>query len=91
MTEHQAQACPNCGQTLPSEMGQHADNLLTGRVTCPACGEEVTLREGPEDEAASSDVARAEASPPGRAESGESFAGNETVEGLTEELRNKPT
>ena len=82
---------PSCGKDLPSAMGQHATDLVSGLVTCPHCGAEVTLREGAV-ESPSGDYVEAEAAPPGRTESTEStdeFAGNETLEGLTEELREK--
>ncbi len=59
-----AETCPSCGTTLPEELGQHADDLVSARVTCPECGAAVTLREGPDDEAASGDYERAEAVPP---------------------------
>ena len=80
--------CPNCGKDLPSAMGQHATDLVSALVTCPHCGAEVTLRDGAV-ESPSGDYAEAAAAPPGQTEGGETFAGNETFEGLTEELREK--
>jgi DNA-directed RNA polymerase subunit RPC12/RpoP len=80
--------CPSCGKELPSAMGQHATDLVSALVTCPHCGAEVTLREGAV-ESPSGDYAQAEAAPPGRTEGIDEFAGNETVEGLAEELQEK--
>ena len=80
--------CPSCGKELPSEMGQHATDLVSGLVTCPHCGAEVTLREGAV-ESPSGDYAEAEAAPPGRTEGTDEFAGSDTMEGLTEELQEK--
>ena len=80
--------CPSCGKDLPSEMGQHATDLVSGLVTCPHCGEPVTLREGAV-ESPSGDYVESGAAPPGRTEGTDEFAGNETMEGLTEELKEK--
>jgi endogenous inhibitor of DNA gyrase (YacG/DUF329 family) len=82
--------CPNCGNSVPPELGQHAQNLLSGTVTCPHCGASVPLRQNA-DEEPTGDVERATAAPPGRPEGIESFSGEETAEGVAEELRNKPT
>lgn len=43
------------------------------------------------DAAAEGEVERAAAAPPGEHEAGESFSGSETVAGVAEELRDKPT
>ena len=51
-------------------------------------GAEVTLREGAV-ESPSGDYVEAAAAPPGRSEGTDEFAGNETIEGLTEELKEK--
>ena len=80
--------CPSCGKDLPSEMGQQATDLVSGLVTCPHCGEQVTLREGAV-ESPSGDYVEAGAAPPGRTEDADEFAGNETIEGVTEELKEK--
>lgn len=80
--------CPNCGKDLPSELGQHAPDLVSGLVTCPHCGAQVTLREGAV-EAPAGGYEEAAAAPPGRTEGRETFAGNETVGELKEELREK--
>jgi endogenous inhibitor of DNA gyrase (YacG/DUF329 family) len=82
--------CPNCGNPVPAELGQHAQNLLTGMVDCPHCGASVPLRENASEEP-TADVERATAAPPGRPEGVESFSGEETAQGVAEELRNKPT
>lgn len=80
--------CPNCGKDLPGALGQHATGLVSALVTCPHCGAQVTLREGAV-ESPSADYEEAAAAPPGRTEGTETFAGSETFEGLTEELREK--
>ncbi len=80
--------CPSCGKDLPSEMGQHATNVVSGLVNCPHCGEPVSLREGAV-ESPSDDYTEAEAARPGRTEGTDEFAGSETIEGLTEELKDK--
>ena len=86
--------CPNGGRDVPAETGQHALTPSAGVVTCPHCGAEVTLdRPGAEAQdqtaAPSGNVERAEAAPPGRTENRETFAGEETVAGVMEELSEK--
>lgn len=83
------QTCANCGGVVPSELGQHAEDLVTGVVTCPHCGSQVALRK-PGD-SATGDATRAEAAPPGRQEDTEAFSGQETLGDLADELRHKPT
>ena len=80
--------CPSCGKDLPSELGQHATDLVSGLVTCPHCGAEVTLREGAV-ESPSGDYEEAVAAPPGQTEGTETFSGSETVGDLSEELQQK--
>jgi endogenous inhibitor of DNA gyrase (YacG/DUF329 family) len=81
--------CPSCGETVPAEEGQHAENLVSGQVRCPHCGEQVILEsEARGEQGGSGD--RAEAAPPGQHEDGDAFSGEETMEGLAEELRDKP-
>ena len=85
--------CPNCGNEIPRETGQHAPTPGAGVVECPHCGFHVMLdKAGSEpDDAAEplGDVERAEAAPPGLTEGRETFAGEETVEGVMEELSEK--
>ncbi len=81
--------CPDCGNELPSEMGQHADDLVSARVTCPNCGAASTLREG-DVEVPGGDYEQATGAPPGRPEGTEAFSGQETVADVTQELRDKP-
>jgi len=87
MTE---QTCPSCGEDLPSEMGQHAENIEIGLVTCPHCGAKVTLDKGTGDTEGSA-YETANAAPPGRAEGQDSFSGQETMADLAEEVAEKPT
>jgi endogenous inhibitor of DNA gyrase (YacG/DUF329 family) len=83
--------CPNCGNPIPAELGQHAQNLVSGTVTCPHCGVSVPLRDDASEEVETADVERATAAPPGLHEADESFSGEETLEGLADDLRNEPT
>lgn len=86
------QTCPSCGEELPAELGQHARNLLTGTVDCPHCGASVDLRSGPGEQPGAAEGAEtADAAPPGRPEGEASFSGQETIEGLADELDDKPT
>jgi endogenous inhibitor of DNA gyrase (YacG/DUF329 family) len=90
MTRQGDLECPECGKTVPSEEGQHAENLVTGQVGCPHCGASVTL-----DPAAAGnstgDVAGAEGAPPGEHEDIDAFAGQETLDDVADELGDKPT
>jgi endogenous inhibitor of DNA gyrase (YacG/DUF329 family) len=90
MAEISERQCPECGNVVPSELGQHAESLVSGSVTCPHCGASVTLGEGAADESGG-DVERAASAPPGRSEKTETFSGQETAEGLADELKHKPT
>jgi hypothetical protein len=90
-----AQPCPNCGAELPEELGQHALALGPGLVQCPNCGENVTLDKpgapDPEDEArATGDVPRSQEEVGGEEGAQEEFSGEETMEGVMEELERKP-
>ncbi len=84
--------CPSCGAALPGEMGQHSVAPLTGRATCPSCGAEVNIpKEGGDTGQATvsgtGEVDRAASSGP---DSGDTFSGSETMEGVKEELESKP-
>ena len=70
------QTCPNCGAPLPEELGQHALTPVSGLVRCPSCGETVTLE-------------HAEEADGGKGEGEEYFAGEETIEGVMDELGEK--
>jgi len=80
--------CPSCGKELPAALGQHSTDLVSGLITCPHCGAQVTLREET-GESRSGDFEEAEAAPPGRTEGESSFAGSENFAELAEELREK--
>jgi hypothetical protein len=87
--------CPNCGAELPAELGQHAVVPEAGVVECPSCGEKVTFpkpgaRELDDEARASSDVARSTESVGGESGAPDSFSGEDTVEGVMEELEDKP-
>jgi uncharacterized Zn finger protein (UPF0148 family) len=83
MTE---QRCPSCGADLPAELGQHALTPISGLVKCPTCGAKVTLEHA---ETGSTSVEEAD-SVPDTAGDPESFSGEETVEGVMDELERKP-
>jgi uncharacterized Zn finger protein (UPF0148 family) len=91
MTE---QRCPNCGAELPEEEGQHALSPTSGAIQCPSCGATVTL-----------DKPGAEGGPPRSGDSADEpvsteeslqatdrqdyFSGEETMEGVMNEVRDK--
>lgn len=87
--------CPQCGNELPEELGQHALTPQSALVQCPHCGETVTLEKAgapdPEDEARpEGDVPRAGETVGGEEGAPSTFAGEETIAGLKEELEDKP-
>ena len=79
------QTCSNCGAALPSELGQHALTPVSGLVQCPRCGQNVTL-EGP----GTPRTPIGDAEVPDTSGEPESFSGEETMEGVMEELADKP-
>jgi len=89
------QRCPNCGAEVPSEAGQHAVTPSAGVVECPNCGASVTLEKPGADAAQqqaaspSADVPRATETRGGEASGEDYFAGEETVEGVMDEVREK--
>jgi uncharacterized Zn finger protein (UPF0148 family) len=86
--------CPSCGAELPREQGQHALTPSAGVIQCPTCGATVTLEKpgarDAKDATAAADVRRAPASAGGEEGAPESFSGEETVEGVLDELDRKP-
>ena len=78
--------CPNCGNEVPEEFAQHAAIPVSGLVTCPHCGAEVHLGAGGHDVSEGASGAKAKAATGGEHDS---FSGNETIEGLKEELDEK--
>ena len=88
-----AETCPSCGAEVPRETGQHAETPSAGVVECPNCGATVTLQKpGAATGAgspASSDVPRAPETRGGEEGGGDYFAGEETVEGVMDEVREK--
>jgi predicted RNA-binding Zn-ribbon protein involved in translation (DUF1610 family) len=89
------QSCPSCGNELPEELGVHALAPQAGLVRCPHCGESVTLdtpgaRETEDEERATDEVPRADETVGGEEGAPDSFSGEETIEGVKEELEDKP-
>jgi hypothetical protein len=89
--------CPNCGNELPAEEGQHALSPSAGAVQCPTCGATVTLdgppgteggppREGPagQGEPVTTEPALEET------ERHDYFSGEESLAGVMDELEDKP-
>ena len=79
---------------VPAEAGQHAPTPSAGIVECPHCGARVALRKpGADSEqqgaAPASEVPRASESRGGEASGEDYFAGEETVEGVMDEVREK--
>ena len=86
--------CPSCGARVPPGAGQHALTPSAGVVACPSCGATVTLdKPGAEPEEGQSPPAAPQAAGVegswGQARGEEAFSGEETVEGVMDELRNK--
>ncbi len=89
------ETCPSCGAVLPSEVGQHALTPSAGVVKCPTCSTTVRLdRPGAPGSAQAgsgeADVPRARETRGGEESVPETFAGQEEVEGVMDELRDKP-
>ena len=85
-----AQTCPNCGAELPPELGQHALSPTGGAVQCPRCGATVTLPGSQHVvEQTSSGVPRTPERRGGESGAGEYFSGEESVEGVMQEVEEK--
>ena len=82
------QSCPNCGEPLPEELGQHALTPTSGLVRCPSCGETVTLERADEDPDGGPGVPGADEGMSDTVKD-QYFSGEETVEGVMDELREK--
>jgi transcription elongation factor Elf1 len=88
------QRCPNCGAEVPVQTGQHATSPSAGVVQCPNCGANVTLQKpgaepGQQTAPRSSDVPRASQTGGGQASGEDYFSGEETIEGVMDEVREK--
>lgn len=88
------QTCPNCGAEVPRETGQHATTPSAGVVQCPSCGATVTLDKpgaAADQQAAegSKDMPRAAETRGGETSGEDYFSGEETVEGVMNEVREK--
>ena len=88
--------CPNCGAELPQEQGQHALSPTAGTIRCPNCGATVTLEGPPGAEGGPPRPGPAEGEPVtteaslSETERHDYFSGEGTVEGVMDELRDKP-
>ena len=88
------QICPNCGAEVPRETGQHATTPSAGVVRCPSCGATVTLDKpgaaaGQQAAEPSADVPRAPEARGGETSGEDYFSGEETVDGVMNEVREK--
>lgn len=88
------QRCPHCGAEVPRETGQHATTPSAGVVQCPSCGATVTLDKpgaaaGQQAPERSADVPRAPETRGGETSGEDYFSGEETVEGVMDEVREK--
>ena len=87
------QRCPNCGAEVPPETGQHATTPSAGVVQCPNCGASVTLEklgaEPQQTSPPSTDVPRAPETRGGEASGEDYFSGEETIEGVMDDVRKK--
>jgi hypothetical protein len=82
--------CPNCGQPLPEGEGQHAVVPSAGIVDCPNCGERVVLDTGlPATDVSAEGRAEEQGGAPVPEGAPETFSGEETVEGVMEEIEEK--
>jgi hypothetical protein len=89
--------CRNCGNELPQEEGQHALSPSAGTVECPTCGATVTLEGPPGAEGGPPREGPAGQGEPVTTEEAleatdrqDYFSGEETLEGVMEELGDKP-
>ena len=82
--------CPSCGRPLREGIGQHAVVPSADIVDCPNCGARVSLTTG-ELVSGVSREGRAEEQGVAPIQEGlpESFSGEETVEGVMEEIDEK--
>lgn len=82
--------CPNCGQELPEGAGQHAVVPTAEIVDCPSCGARINLSTRTVAEGVSAE-GRAEEQGSASIPEGEptSFSGEETVEGVMDEIEEK--
>ena len=82
--------CPSCGNRLPDELGQHAVAPDARVVDCPNCGARVNLDTGSAERGVSA-AGRAEeqGGAPIKGGQPDTFAGEETVEGVMSEIEEK--
>ena len=82
--------CPSCGEPLPAGAGQHAVVPSAGIVDCPSCGARVDMSTGRISEGVSTEGrAEEQGGAPVPEGAPESFSGEETVEGVMNEIEQK--
>jgi hypothetical protein len=82
--------CPSCGEPLPAGVGQHAVVPSAGIVDCPSCGARVDMSTGRVSEGVSTEGrAEEQGGAPIPEGAPESFSGEETVEGVMDEIEEK--
>ena len=82
--------CPSCGEPLPAGAGQHAVVPSAGIVDCPSCGARVDMSTGRISDGVSTEGrAEEQGGAPSPEGAPESFSGEETVEGVMDEIEQK--
>lgn len=84
MADGQGSQRADRGDAGADATGQHDKNFFTGEPNAD-------VGEDSAGQPVEGDVERATAAPPGRHEATESFSGEETLDGVAEELLDKPT
>jgi transcription elongation factor Elf1 len=81
--------CPNCGHELPAGLGQHAVAPDAHVVDCPNCGARVNEETGALEAVSAAGRAEEQGGAPIEAGRPERFSGEETVEGVMDEIEQK--
>jgi hypothetical protein len=82
--------CPSCGEPLPAGVGQHAVVPSAGIVDCPSCGARVDMSTGRVSQGVSAEGrAEEQGGAPIPEVAPESFSGEETIDGVMDEIEQK--
>jgi DNA-directed RNA polymerase subunit RPC12/RpoP len=81
--------CPNCGQRIPEEAGQHAVVPDAEIIDCPSCGARVNMKTGKLASRSSEGRAEEQGGAPIPEGAPDSFSGETTLEGVMEEVEEK--